>query len=413
MKILHLSTSDLESGGARAAYRLHAGLKSLECNSQMLVRAKSSKDATVISEKSILTKLGPPSSGLPLRFYPQRDGAMFSAQWFPDALHPKIEQIKPDLINLHWICNGFLRIETITKFKQPIVWTLQDMWPFTGGCCYNQECRLYKDSCGKCPQLKSSSQSDLSHWIWKRKVQAWKDTNLTVVAPSRWIADCARESFLFRNRRIEVTPFCLDTQTYKPANQKFARELLNLPADKQLVLFGAISATSDRRKGFHLLEPALQKLSLNGWGDKIELVIFGSSKPKHPVDLGFKAHYLGHLHDDLSLVLAYSAADVMIVPSLQESFGQTASEALSCGTPVVAFNATGLKDIVDHQQNGYLANPFEIEDLAQGIAWVLEDANRHQQLKAQAREKAEKAFSLEVQASSYVSLYNEILEQKN
>jgi glycosyltransferase involved in cell wall biosynthesis len=378
----------------------------------MLVRAKSGTDVTVVSDKTILTKLGPPASGLPLRFYPDRDGAMFSPQWFPDALASKIAQLSPDVVNLHWICNGFLQVETLTKIKQPLVWTLQDMWPLTGGCHYNQECDRYMNSCGACPQLHSHRSSDLSRWVWKRKAKAWKNSDLTIVAPSSWIAECARASSLFHDRRVEVIPFCLDTQKYKPVDRTFARELLNLPQEKQLILFGAISATSDQRKGFYLLLPALQQLSQAGWKDKLELVVFGSSKPEKPIDLGFNSHYLGHFSDDISIAILYSAADVMIVPSVQESFGQTASESLACGTPVVAFNATGLKDIVDHQQNGYLAKPFEVEDLAQGIAWVLENKERHQKLKYYAREKAEKAFPLELQAYQYESLYSEILEAK-
>ena len=223
------------------------------------------------------------------------------------------------------------------------------------------------------------------------------------------MADCVRASSLLGDRRVEVIPFCLDTERYRPVDPKVARDLLKLPQDKQIVLFGALSATADKRKGFHLLMPALQRLSQSGWQDKIELAVFGASEPETPVDLGFKAHYLGSFQDDLALALVYSAADVMIVPSLQESFGQTASEALACATPVVAFNATGLKDIVDHQLNGYLAHPYEVEDLARGIAWVLEDGKRHKTLGSQAREKAEGVFALELQAQRYVALFEEIL----
>jgi glycosyltransferase involved in cell wall biosynthesis len=334
---------------------------------------------------------------------------MFSSQWFPDALAPAVAQLNPDVINLHWICNGYLRIETLAKFKKPIVWTLQDMWSFTGGCHYSQGCDRYIESCGKCPQLHSDQEADLSRRVWQRKQKAWKNLNLTIVTPSNWMADCVKASSLFRDRRVEVIPFCLDIQKYKPIAPQQARDWLNLPQDKQLVLFGALAATKDYRKGFHLLHSALQKLSQSGWQDRLELVVFGADEPEQPMNLGFKAHYLGSFSDDIALALVYSAADVMIVPSLQESFGQTASEALACGTPVVAFNATGLKDIVDHQLNGYLAQPYDAEDLARGITWVLEDRDRQQKLCFQAREKAEREFKLELQAHRYQSLYQEIL----
>jgi glycosyltransferase involved in cell wall biosynthesis len=321
-----------------------------------------------------------------------------------------VQQLAPDLINLHWVCNGYLQIETMAKFNKPLVWTLHDMWPFTGGCHYPQECDRYTDSCGTCPRLKSQQDWDLSHWVWQRKIKAWKSLDLTIVSPSLWLAECARASSLFQDLRIEVIPHGLDTETYRPIERSLARQLLKLPQDKQLVLFGAASgAIGDLRKGFHLLHAALQSLSQSGWQAKIELVVFGASQPEPPVDLGFRAHYLGRFHDDISLALLYAAADVMLVPSMQEAFGQTASESLACGRPVVAFNATGLKDIVEHQQNGYLAKPFEVKDLAQGIAWVLEDGDRHQKLCHHARATAVQEFTQKQQAHRYLSLYRQIL----
>lgn len=409
ISVLHLCESDIDNGGARAAYRLHRGLRSLGQDSQFLVRAKFSADSTVIADKSPLTKISPSLSGLPLRLYPNRPGGMFSPQWVPDVFSHRVKQTNADVINLHWLCNGFLQIETLAKFHRPLVWTLHDMWPFTGGCHYTGNCENYKGSCGACPQLQSNHTWDLSHWVWKRKAKAWKNLNLTLVATSAWMATCARSSSLFKDSRIEIIPLGLDTQKYKPYHQSFAREAMNLPQDKKLVLFGAIGGTSDRRKGFHLLQPALQRLTQSGWQDQIELMIFGASQPEQAIDLGFKTHYMGRLNDDISLALVYSAADVIVVPSVQEAFGQTASEAISCGTPVVAFNATGIKDVVEHQQTGYLATPFEVEDLAKGIAWVLEDQERHCQLRFQAREKGLRDFASETQATRYMSLYTELL----
>jgi glycosyltransferase involved in cell wall biosynthesis len=297
-----------------------------------------------------------------------------------------------------------MQIETISKLKRPLVWTLHDMWAFTGGCHYTGDCERYLKSCGGCPQLGSSKNWDLSSWIWQRKAKAWRNLNLTIVTPSTWLANCAKSSSLFKDLQIEVIPNGLDTQTYRPINKRVARELLNLPQDKQLILFGAVRSTSDTRKGFHLLKPALEDLSKSGWKDRLEVAIFGAAE--NQPDFGLKVHYLGHINDDLPLAIIYSAADVMLVPSIQEAFGQTASESLACGTPVVAFNATGLKDIVDHQINGYLAQPFKVEDLAQGIAWVLENPDRHEKLSYHARQKAEQEFTQEIQARRYLSVFN-------
>jgi glycosyltransferase involved in cell wall biosynthesis len=413
MKVVLLNSSDTEGGAARAAYRLHQGLEQIGVSSQMLVGNKRSGDPNVISSQNSITnkfdKIISTLSNSPLRLYPNRNPGIFSTEWLPDSLPGQIAKIQPDIINLHWVCGGYLQVETMPKFSQPLVWTLHDMWPFTGGCHYSEDCDRYTQSCGSCPQLHSHKEFDLSRWVWQRKAKAWKNLTFTLVTPSKWLAQCSEKSSLFRDRPVVTIPNGLDTHKFKPINRQFAREILNLPQDKQLLLFGAMQGTGDRWKGFSLLQGAIQELTKSGLRDQIELVVFGASKFSHQSDLGFKTHYLGRLNDDIVLAMAYSAVDVMIVPSLYESFGQTASESLACGTPVVAFNATGLKDIVDQMENGYLAKPYETEDLARGIAWVLENPERHQKLSTNAREKAEREFTQELQASRYLSIFKELV----
>ncbi len=413
MNVLLLSTYDLKTGSARSAYRLHQGLQLIGLSSQMLVQEKFSKDITVFAPNIRLeqgiARARVSLDTLPLKIYRQRDKAEYSLQWIPDRIVSKVTHINPDVINLHWIGEGYLRIETIAKLNRPIIWTFHDMWAFTGGCHYNQNCDRYTAACGACPQLNSSKDWDLSGWVWQRKAKAWKNLNLTIVTPSLWLAECARASSLFKHVPIETIPYGLDTGRYKPTNRQVARELLNLPQDRQLVLFGALGATSDKRKGFHLLQPALQDLSKSGWKDTLELVVFGASQPTAPPDCGFKAHYLGAFSDDISLALVYAAVDVFVAPSIQDNLPNTVMEAIACGTPCVAFNIGGMPDMIEHQKNGYLAKPYKTEDLAQGIAWVLENKERHQKLGDRAREKAEQEFTLEIQARRYLSLFSEIL----
>ncbi len=410
IKPLILSTSDLDGGAARAAYRLHRGFREIEVPSQMLVRAKDSADNTVIGYKPPIASFGSKLDILPLNLYRKRERTLFSPQWFPDAIAPKVREMAPDIINLHWACNGYLRIETLPKLKRAIVWTLHDMWAFTGGCHYNQTCDRFQVSCGACPQLNSGVEWDLSRWIWQRKASAWRDLNLTLVTPSRWLAQYVRDSALFRDRRVEAIPNGIDPQTYKPVDAKMARDLLGLPQDKNIVLFGAMGATSDRRKGFHLLQPALQYLSQLGWSDRVELAIFGACEPESPPDLGFVPHYLGKFNDDVSLALVYSAADVFVVPSVQDNLSNTVMEAIACGTPCVTFDIGGMGEMIEHQHNGYLAKPYEIEDFARGIEWVIEDFERYGRLSDRARAKVEAEFTCDLQARRYFSLFNEILE---
>lgn len=412
MKILHLSSFDIVGGAARAAYRIHQGLEMSGVDSQMLVQYKKGSDRAVSShEGKVQTRLRSSLDALPLKLYPNCE-YWFSPQWFPDTITAKVKQINPDIINLNWICSGYLRIETLPKFNKPLIWTLQDMWAFTGGCHYSSGCDHYLESCGKCPQLQSLRENDLSRWVWARKSKAWKTIkDLTIVAPSAWMASCARSSSLFQDKSVEVIPFGLDTNRFRPLNRHFARDMLNLPQDKRLVLFGALNATSDTRKGFHLLQEALNRLHQSDWQNQIELVIFGASSPEQPIDLGFPCHYTGHLQDDLSLQVVYAAADVMVAPSIEEAFGQTASEALACGTPVIVFRNTGLQDIVDHQENGYVTNHCDTVDLAHAINWVLDNPERHQHLCVNARTKAEREYSMEVQAQRYLSLFHKILHR--
>jgi len=415
MKTLILSTFDVEGGAARAAYRIHNGLQHIGIDSQMLVQTKYGDDRTVIGPQTKMKRgfglIRPTLDSFPLLLYPNRQDILFSPAVLPDNLAAHVAKLNPDVIHLHWMTGGFLRPGTLKHFNKPLIWTLHDMWPFTGGCHYDQECGRYRESCGRCSMLNSSKNWDLSRWIWRRKQKAWKNLNFTVVTPSRWLGDCAKVSSLFCDLRVEIIPNGLDSSRFKPFDKRIARELLFLPQDKKLILFGAIDSTSDKRKGFQFLQPALQALANNECEDELELIVFGSSKPPNPPELGMKTHYIGHLPGDLSLGLLYAATDVMVVPSIQEAFGQTASEAMACGTPVVAFGATGLLDIVDHKHTGYLAQPFDAEDLAKGIAWVIEDEARWQTLSHQSRQKVEDEFAIESVAQRYAELYKEVLER--
>ncbi len=412
---LLLSMADGGNGADRAAYRLHQGLQRVGTSSQMLVHTSATRDANVhtlqSSTQKVITRLNLAErfDGLPLQAYPQRDKSIFSPQWLPSSIPAKVKQLQPDIINLHWVCKGYLKIEHFRQFSQPLVWTAHDMWPFTGGCHYTQECDRYMKSCGACPQLKSDKENDLSRWVWQRKAKAWQDLNLTLVTPSQWLADCANSSPLFQDKRIEVIPNGIDLSIYKPMARALARERLNLPQNKHLILFGA-RAADEKRKGFYLLQAALQQLSREKWQDKIELVVFGSVDSQISSELGFPVHSLGRLGDDLSLALIYAAADVFVAPSLQDNLPNTVVESIASGTPCVAFKIGGMPDMIKHQFNGYLAQPFEVDDLANGIDWVLSDKTRHQQLGATARQIAKAEFSLELQARRYLELYRELLQ---
>lgn len=413
MKILIVNTFDIEGGAARAAYRLHRALLSEGVDSEMLVQNKSSDDFTVFGNttkvQKVMAKLRPTLDSLPIRLYKERTKTLFSSSWLPFSnIVDKINEINPDIVHLHWICDGMMRIEEIARIKAPIVWSLHDMWAFTGGCHYDEECGRYKEACGNCKVLGSEKEKDLSRKIWHSKEKNFaKIQNMTIVGLSKWLTECAEKSTLLRDTKVVNLPNPIDTNTFKPFDKDKARELWNLPCDKKLVLFGAMGATSDPRKGFKELSDAMGQLT----SKDIEFVVFGSSEPQVSQNFGFKTHYLGHLHDDVSLVTLYSAVDVMIVPSLQENLSNAIMESLACGTPVVAFDIGGNGDMIEHMQNGYLATPYDVVDLSRGIQWVIENSFDNV-LSISARKKIVEIFDAKVVVKKYIELYRQTVYEK-
>jgi len=415
MKILHLCSVDGEGGAARAAGRLHRGLLNKVEASWLAVRRKREGAKNVIKCGSdgklgkLISLLRPYIDALPLVLFSKKKYVPWSIAWLPNKLSQLQLKIAPDIVHVHWIGTGFLSLGNLDRTNTKIVWTLHDAWPFTGGCHIINECTAFKNSCGTCPQLGSKRKYDLSWLGWRRKQQLYRNQQMVFVAPSRWIAEQARSSSLLSSSQIEIIPNGLDTNVFQPIDMRLARQLLGLPPDKKIILFGAMSATSDPNKGFDKLKKSLLHLKRSGFGDNIELVVFGSSEPIEKPDIGFHTTYLGRFHDEVSLAIIYSAADVMCVPSVQESFGQTATEAMSCGTPVISYATSGLLDIVDHKVSGYLAKPYDEVDFAKGIELLISDESCLQQMSIDARKKVLECFDISVVTSKYIDLYEQIL----
>jgi len=233
MKALLVSSSDISGGAARAAFRLHQGLLSTNVRSRMLVQEKRSADPTVIGPKTRIARLqsvlNPFIDLIPLELYGSRQTNPYHLGWI-SSLHPRaISAMEPNIVHLHWICRGYVRIEQIKKISVPVVWTFHDCWAFTGGCHFPFDCDRYEKTCGRCPQLGSKRERDLSRWVWKRKKKAWQNVNLTVVTPSRWMAQCATNSPLFQHVRVDVIPNGLDISRFRAMDQCRARDILNLP----------------------------------------------------------------------------------------------------------------------------------------------------------------------------------------
>ena len=435
MNILHVNASDISGGAARAAYRIHRSLvehgTAHGITSQMRVISQLSDDPTVISgpptgQSPIWRRLQPRLAHQARRGFRTGNPTLHSIAWPSTGLGAELQQCnrqgQADLVHLHWLDDGTLSIEEIGRLPMPRVWTLHDQWAFCGAEHYTSpplpgetasSDERFAAGYSTASRPAHEAGPDLNRRAWLRKRHAWRQP-MHVVATTSWLADCARRSTLMGDWPISVIPYPIDLNVWAPCDQAQARALLGLPADRPLVLFGAMGGSVDPRKGADLLLEALQRLRSQVAGrplEQLELLVFGQSRPAQPPDLGFPIHYNGHLHDDLSLRLLYAAADVMVVPSRQEAFGQTASEAHACGTPVVAFATGGLVDIVDHHTTGALAEPFDPLSLAAAIRWVLEDPHRRRQLGAAARQRAEQLWDPARVAGLYAEVYGQAVEQ--
>ena len=415
LKPLIVSQSDISGGGPRAANRLHHSLVNTNIDSTMRVNSKQSDDWRVFSSHGKLdkffSKLYPVMDQATTKLQHTNNLVLHSPCRFSSLKAAEINVSDIDVVNLHWIGSGFLSVEELTRIRKPIVWTLHDMWAFCGAEHYapDQDNTRWREGYTKNNRDSMHSGFDIDRWTWRRKKKAWNNP-FHINCPSKWLADCAANSELMHDWPISVIPNPLDTDRFKPFPKKLAREILGLPIDAKLVLFGAIGGGSDPRKGWDLLQDALSQLV--GKLDNLNAVIFGQSEPKILPQLKLPLHWMGHLHDDTTLALLYSAVDATIVPSRQENLPQSGTEAQACGCPVIAFNTTGLSDVVEHKVTGYLAEPFCTEDLANGIEWVIEDTTRHQKLIINAREHAVKLWSQDVVIPQYLELYQSAIESK-
>ncbi len=354
MRILHLSTSDIGGGAARAAFRLHTGLQRLGHQSTMLVLRRTSGHESVRGLKwsdNLLVRLRRRRRRRQIErdFAPYRNALPAGFENFSDdrteAGYDLVRQLPPcDLINLHWVA-GFVDYEIFFGHLPPdvpLVWRLADMAPITGGCHYDLSCGKFATECGRCPVLGSTLENDLSRQVWRRKSLSLGKLpidRLHIVGTSRWIAEQAKHSSLLGRFASSVIPNGLDVDVFSPRDKMTSRDSLGVPRGAKVVLFVADSANI-KRKGFEYLAAALAGIS--GEPD-IFLLSVGGGKPNVP---NLPQLHLGKIGDDQRLAMVYSAADVFVIPSLQESFGQTVTESMACGTPVVGFDVGGIPDMV-------------------------------------------------------------------
>jgi len=419
MKVVILNTFERTGGAAIAANRLMKALIKNGIEAKTLVLYKQTGDQNVISIQSSSIK----KQLARLYFLWERwiifvhnrfsRKNLFSVSiantGFDVSMHPLVKEA--DIIHIHWINQGFLSLSDLKKLAasgKPIVWTMHDMWPYTGICHHARECDHFTRECGQCFFLQSKRDKDMSHKIFLQKKQhIFSNNNLTFIACSTWLANKTKISGLSTNHTVISIPNPIDVSLFNVLDKAISREKLGLPKDKKILLFGAVNVT-DTRKGFDYLLEALKKIDTT----MLCLAIFGQAKKEFTSLVKIPVYSIGYLNSHEKIVTVYNAVDLFITPSLEENLPNTIMEAMACGTPCVGFNTGGIPEMIDHKLNGYVASYKSTEDLANGINWVLKEAD-YPVLSDNARKKAESTYNETIVAKQYIDLYMRLYQNES
>ncbi len=417
MKVVHVTNNDLMGGAARAAYRQHLALQTAEVDSKMFVALKIGRDDSVIkyqTNRALLPRFARNIRRARLNLAYSRQQKLspdnLSDPFSDDRTsytHEVVKQLPPaDILNLHWIATF---IDYQTFFPQvikdsAIVWTFHDLQALTGGCHYDNGCYKYQKHCGACPQLGSSDDKDLSSQIWERKNAVYAKippNKMTIVTPSRWLAGEAAKSPLLGRFPVEVIPNSLDLELFQPVDKVKARQELGLPLDSLIVLFVA-QTVNNPRKGIDFLSLALA--GLEGL-ENFMLISAGAGVVSVPPAVPYRP--LGEITAEAKMAQIYSAADLFIIPSIQDNLPNTVMESLACGTPVVGFNVGGIPDMVRPYETGALAPAGDVAALRLALKGLLLNNSLRLEMGHKARKQALSDYSPQVQAASYLKLYQE------
>ncbi|PJJ83776.1 glycosyltransferase family 4 protein [Mucilaginibacter auburnensis] len=420
MKVTIINTADAGGGAPAACTRLLKALLSQGVDANMLVQYKKTDNAAVTGlVNSKLSKWKAQytffAERIPFMFFHEKDETVrfaFSTANAGTSIadHPLVKQA--DILHLHWTNSGFLSIndlKALINTGKPIVWTMHDMWTFTGGCHYSGDCDGYRTKCGNCPLLRDADEDDLSRMGWLRKDAMYaRADNITFVGCSNWLAGVAKTSSLLNRFNIINIPNPIDVDVFSPFDKQSLRAKYGVSSNAKIVLFGAANI-NDKRKGIKYLVEALQLLKQNQNSENIEVVIFGKNKHFDVSTLPFKVHQLNIINQESILAEVYSMADTFVTTSIEDNLPNMVMEAMACGTPVVAFETGGIPEMVDHLQNGYLAPLKSAQGIADGIRHVLFSGDADT-LSKSARQKVLDNYNNSAIANQYNQLYQSVLQ---
>lgn len=421
MRVLIVNTSEKTGGAAVAAGRLMEALNNNGVKAKMLVGDKQTDNIMV--------------AGLP-RPWRQRWNFLWERFCIFAHLHFSREHLfeidmanagtditslpefrEADIVHLSWINQGMLSLGSIRKILRsgkPVVWTMHDLWPASAICHYARGCAAFKTGCHHCRLLPGGgSVNDLSARVYARKQKIYRNSNIHFVTCSKWLADQARQSRLLAGLYVEPIPNPIDTRVYAPRDRRECRSRLQLPVDKRVILFVSQRATMER-KGMTYLVEAVRQLaeSRPDMAADTVVAILGGHSEDVAARLALPAFPLGYVSDERKIVDVYNAADVFVLPSLEDNLPNTIMEAMACGVPCVGFKVGGIPEMIDHRRNGYVAAFRDAADLAAGIRWVLAEAD-YADLQRQALSKVTASYSQRSVAMRYIEVYNQAMAFKD
>jgi glycosyltransferase involved in cell wall biosynthesis len=331
-------------------------------------------------------------------------------------LHSELFE-QADIIQLHNLHGWYFNYDLLPQVsaRKPVIWTLHDMWAFTGHCAYSYGCVRWQNGCFDCPLLRGDGRRlveprptllDRTSHQWKRKRALFRRSRLHIVTPSVWMADQVRKSMLGDALSVQCIPNGVDLAAFAPGEKSAARQALSIRDSARVILFVAAKVIQGR-KGLAYLYEALHSMQNT---EDVLLLTVGSAEPSHQQLERFEQLHLGHVADESRLNLAYNAADVYVLPTLADNQPLTVVESLASGTPVVAFDIGGIPEMVTHLYTGYLARYKDVADLAAGILTILDNDDLREGMRQKCRAAAVERYGLELQASRYVELYQHAMD---
>ena len=420
MRVLIVNTSEKTGGAAVAANRLMEALKNNGVKAKMLVGDKQTDQITVVplprkwalkwhflwERFSIFCHL---------RFHRQHLFEVDIANAGSDITGlPEFKEA--DVIHLNWINQGMLSLGSIRKILRsgkPVVWTMHDLWPAAGICHYAHTCSAFRTYCHNCPLLPlGGSVNDISHRVWERKRRLYHGSNIHFVTCSRWLEDQAKHSALLTGMRVTAIPNPIDMHVFCPSDRREARLRAGLPVDGRVILFVSQKVT-DERKGVAYFIEAVNRVADEHPDVKsnTSVAVLGGNAEQVCQQLRLPSYPLGYVSDTRAIVDIYNSADVYVLPSLEDNLPNTIMEAMACGVPCVGFRTGGIPEMIDHRRTGYVANFKDAADLAEGMRWVLQDADRSSLAEACLRKVAHN-YSQQSVAMRYIEVYNEMIALK-